>query len=133
MTLVAKDLDLDPKRYQPGAVLHWVSNHKNELRDAEEAAKDARNSFEEAYAAAYTLYQRRLREANALDFDDLIMITVHLFQTLPDVRETYRRRFRHVLVDEYQDTNHAQYALIHQLCGQDLEEGRPARATAPAS
>jgi DNA helicase-2/ATP-dependent DNA helicase PcrA len=126
MTLVLKDLDLDPKRYQPGAVLHWVSNHKNELRDPEDAAKDTRNSFEEAYAAAYTNYQRRLRDANALDFDDLIMTTVHLFQTLPDVRENYRRRFRHVLVDEYQDTNHAQYALIHQLCGQDLEVGRPA-------
>ena len=113
MTLVCSDLDLDPKRFQPGAVLHWVSNQKNELRDPEEAAKDASNNFEETYAAAYTLYQRRLREANALDFDDLIMTTVHLFQTFPEVRETYRRRFRHVLVDEYQDTNHAQYALIH--------------------
>ncbi|HXH77050.1 DNA helicase PcrA [Nocardioides sp.] len=125
MTLVLKGLDLDPKRYQPGAVLHWVSDQKNELRDPEDAVKDARNGFEEAYAAAYTNYQRRLREANALDFDDLIMTAVRLFQTLPDVRENYRRRFRHVLVDEYQDTNHAQYALIHQLCGQDLEEGRP--------
>ncbi len=123
MTLVLKDLELDPKRHQPGAVLHWVSNHKNELRDPEEATKDARNGFEEAYAAAYTSYQRRLREANALDFDDLIMLTVHLFQAFPDVRENYRRRFRHVLVDEYQDTNHAQYALIHQLCGHDLERG----------
>ena len=80
---------------------------------------DARNKLEETYAAAYTLYQRRLREANALDFDDLIMSTVHLFQTFPEVRETYRRRFRHVLVDEYQDTNHAQYALIHQLCADE--------------
>ncbi len=122
MTLVLKDLDLDPKRYQPGAVLHWVSNHKNELRDADDAAKDTRNRFEESMATAYTLYQRRLREANALDFDDLIMFTVHLFQQFPDVRETYRRRFRHVLVDEYQDTNHAQYALIHQLCADELEE-----------
>ena len=111
MTLVLKDLDLDPKRYQPGAVLHWVSNHKNELRDPDDAAKDLRNRFEESMSAAYTMYQRRLREANALDFDDLIMMTVHLFQQFPDVRETYRRRFRHVLVDEYQDTNHAQYAL----------------------
>ena len=68
------------------------------------------------------LYQRRLREANALDFDDLIMTTVHLFQAFPEVRETYRRRFRHVLVDEYQDTNHAQYALIHQLCAEPMEE-----------
>ncbi len=122
MTLVCRDLGLDPKRYQPNAVLHWVSNHKNELRDPEEAAKDARNSFEESYAAAYTLYQRRLRDANALDFDDLIMTTVHLLQSFPEVRETYRRRFRHVLVDEYQDTNHAQYALIHQLCADSMED-----------
>ena len=121
MTLVLKDLDLDPKRYQPGAVLHWVSNHKNELRDPDDAAKDLRNRFEESMSAAYTMYQRRLREANALDFDDLIMMTVHLFQQFPDVRETYRRRFRHVLVDEYQDTNHAQYALIHQLCADQME------------
>ena len=121
MTLVLKDLDLDPKRYQPNAVLHWVGDHKNELRDAEDAAKDTRNRFEESLSAAYTLYQRRLREAHALDFDDLIMFTVHLFQQFPDVRETYRRRFRHVLVDEYQDTNHAQYALIHQLCADEME------------
>ncbi len=78
MGLVLKDLDLDPRRYQPGAVLHWVSNHKNELRDAEEATAAAENAFEQTYAAAYTLYQQRLREANALDFDDLIMSTVHL-------------------------------------------------------
>ncbi|HYH33682.1 MAG TPA: DNA helicase PcrA [Nocardioides sp.] len=121
MTLVARDLDLDPKRYQPNALLHWMSDHKNELRDHEEAARDARNSFEETAAAAYGLYQRRLREANALDFDDLIMTTVHLFQAFPDVRENYRRRFRHVLVDEYQDTNHAQYALVHQLCADPFE------------
>ena len=123
MTLVLRDLELDPKKYQPNAVLHWVSDHKNELRDAEDAAKDAKNGFEEAYAAAYTHYQRRLRDANALDFDDLIMTTVHLLQAFPDVRENYRRRFRHVLVDEYQDTNHAQYSLIQQLCGRSLEDG----------
>ena len=122
MTLVLKDLDLDPRRYQPGAVLNWVSDRKNDLIDFEAAAEDTRNKFEEAYAAAYTNYQRRLREANALDFDDLIMTTVHLFQQFPEVRETYRRRFRHVLVDEYQDTNHAQYALIHQLCADSMEE-----------
>jgi len=121
MSLVVNDLDLDPRRYQPGPILHWVSNHKNELRDAEEVRADAQNHLEETYSAAYALYQRRLREANALDFDDLIMNTVHLMQTYPDVRETYRRRFRHVLVDEYQDTNHAQYALIQQLCAPDLE------------
>tara|TARA_Y100000815_G_scaffold136609_2_gene123212 strand:+ start:180 stop:2582 length:2403 start_codon:yes stop_codon:yes gene_type:complete len=115
MTLVVQDLDLDPKRYQPGALLHWVSNHKNELRDAEQVTAEAKNKLEETYAAAYTLYQRRLREANALDFDDLIMTTVHLFEAFPEIKETYRRRFRHVLVDEYQDTNHAQYSLIREL------------------
>ncbi|MEO9325820.1 DNA helicase PcrA [Nocardioides sp. C4-1] len=121
MSLVVNDLDLDPRRYQPGPILHWVSNHKNELRDHEQVTADAKNGIEEVYASAYALYQRRLREANALDFDDLIMTTVHLMQAFPDVRETYRRRFRHVLVDEYQDTNHAQYALIHQLCAEDPE------------
>ena len=70
---------------------------------------------DETYAQCYAEYQRRLRAANAMDFDDLIMNTVHLFQAWPDVRETYRRRFRHVLVDEYQDTNHAQYQLIKEL------------------
>src|SRR5512139_1060075 len=122
MTLVLRDLELDPKRYQPRAVLNWVSNAKNELVDEEEAAKNAKNHLEETYAEAYAIYQRRLREANALDFDDLIMTTVHLFRAFPEVRETYRRRFRHVLVDEYQDTNHAQYALIRELCGHVGEE-----------
>src|SRR4051812_30781951 len=122
MTNVAKELDLDPKRFQPGSLLHWVSDHKNELRDEEDATREAKNKLEEQYAAAYTLYQRRLRQANALDFDDLIMLTVHLFQQFPDVREVYRRRFRHVLVDEYQDTNHAQYALIAELCAEKFED-----------
>ncbi|HEY6933047.1 MAG TPA: DNA helicase PcrA [Marmoricola sp.] len=122
MTMVCRDLDLDVKRYQPKAILHWVSNLKNELVDHEEAAKDARNGQEEVYVQAYAEYQRRLRQANALDFDDLLMTTVHLFRAFPEVRETWRRRFRHVLVDEYQDTNHAQYALIHELCADSMEE-----------
>ena len=117
MGLVCRDLDLDPKRYAPRAVLNWVSNCKNELLDPEAAAAKAHNSLERTFAECYATYQARLREANALDFDDLIMTTVHLFQAFPEVRETYRRRFRHVLVDEYQDTNHAQYVLIRELCG----------------
>src|SRR4051794_38013948 len=121
MTLVCRDLDLDVKRFPPGAVLHWISNAKNELQDPDEAGKDARNVQEETYAAAYRSYQDRLRQANALDFDDLLMMTVHLFRTFPAVRENWRRRFRHVLVDEYQDTNHAQYALIHELCAQESD------------
>jgi DNA helicase II / ATP-dependent DNA helicase PcrA len=116
MTLVCKDLELDPKRYPPNAVLNWVSNQKNELIDHETAATAAANDLERAYAEAYRQYQSRLRAAEALDFDDLIMTTVHLMQAFPEVRETYRRRFRHVLVDEYQDTNHAQYALVRELC-----------------
>ncbi|MFH7323321.1 DNA helicase PcrA [Aeromicrobium sp. JJY06] len=121
MTLVVKDLDLDPKKVNPRAVLNWVSNHKNELVDHEEAAKRASNGTDETYAQCYAEYQRRLRAANAMDFDDLIMNTVHLFQAWPEVRETYRRRFRHVLVDEYQDTNHAQYSLIKELCDEDSD------------
>ena len=124
MTLVCRELDLDAKRYQPRAILNWVSNQKNELIDHEEAKANAKNHLEETYAEAFAVYQRKLREANALDFDDIIMITVHIFQSFPEVRETYRRRFRHVLVDEYQDTNHAQYALIRELCGTSV--GRPA-------
>ena len=116
MTLVCREMDLDPKRFPPRAVLNWVSNAKNDLLDHEAARGRAANETEETYADAYGLYQRRLRTANAMDFDDLIMNTVHLFQAFPEVRETYRRRFRHVLVDEYQDTNHAQYALIRELC-----------------
>ena len=116
MTLICRDLDLDPKRYNPRAILHWISNHKNELRDHETAASQVSNNLEETYVEAYREYQRRLRDANALDFDDLIMMTVHLMQAFPEVRETYRRRFRHVLVDEYQDTNQAQYVLVRELC-----------------
>ncbi|MEH3032979.1 MAG: DNA helicase PcrA [Aeromicrobium erythreum] len=116
MTLVCRDLDYDPKRINPRAVLNWVSNLKNDLVDHEASVGRAENPTEEMYVEAYKLYQERLRAANAMDFDDLIMLTVHLFQAFPDVRESYRRRFRHVLVDEYQDTNHAQYALIRELC-----------------
>jgi DNA helicase-2/ATP-dependent DNA helicase PcrA len=123
MTLVCRELDLDVKRYQPRAILNWVSNQKNELIDHEDAKANAKNHLEETYAEAFGVYQRKLREANALDFDDIIMMTVHIFQAFPEVRETYRRRFRHVLVDEYQDTNHAQYALIRELCGHSV--GRP--------
>ncbi len=127
MTLVCRDLELDPKRVPPRAVLGWVSNHKNELRDHEQAARDVDNDLERSYAEAYAAYQSRLVAANALDFDDLIMTTVHLLQAFPDVREAYRRRYRHVLVDEYQDTNHAQYALVRELCAPDPQGGPDSR------
>jgi len=124
MAMVLRDMDLDPKRYNPRSFSHQVSNLKNELVDEETfahrvGAEDGTQSThqEQVLAEAYTAYQRRLRQANALDFDDLIMTTVHLLQAFPDIAEHYRRRFRHVLVDEYQDTNHAQYQLIRELVG----------------
>ena len=117
MTLVCRDLDMDPKRFPIRAVMNWVSNCKNDLVDFEEAKQQASGMQEERYAEAYAEYQRRLSSAHALDFDDLIMTTVYLLRAFPDLCEQYRRRFRHVMVDEYQDTNHAQYELIRQLCG----------------
>jgi DNA helicase II / ATP-dependent DNA helicase PcrA len=115
MTLVCRDLGLDAKRYPARTMSNRVSDLKNELVDWETARDKAENDLEQVVAQAYAEYQRRLRQANALDFDDLIMTTVDLLRAFPDVAEHYRRRFRHVLVDEYQDTNHAQYELVRQL------------------
>ncbi|MGW6240870.1 ATP-dependent DNA helicase [Streptomyces sp. NPDC055094] len=126
MALVCRDLDLDPKRYPPKSFSAKISNLKNELIDEETFAGQAADGFEKTLAEAYRMYQARLREANALDFDDIIMTTVHLLQAFPDVAEHYRRRFRHVLVDEYQDTNHAQYTLVRELVGPSGEENDPA-------
>jgi DNA helicase-2/ATP-dependent DNA helicase PcrA len=117
MQMVIRDLDLDPKRYPARSFLAQVSNAKNELIDHEDFAKQASNHMETTVAEAYGEYQRRLARASAFDFDDLIGATVALMQLFPDVAEHYRRRFRHVLVDEYQDTNHAQYVLIRELVG----------------
>ena len=120
MTMVVRDLNLDPKRYQPRSFSNAVSNLKNELIDEETYARqvaEAGSHHERMIAEAYAAYQRRLRQAHALDFDDLIMTTVNLLQAFPDVAEHYRRRFRHVLVDEYQDTNHAQYQLVREIVG----------------
>ncbi|MEV0896184.1 DNA helicase PcrA [Actinoplanes sp. NPDC049802] len=119
MQLVARELDLDPKRYTARGLAAQVSNLKNELVGPDEFKQKAKGPNERAVAEAYELYQRRLREAHALDFDDIIMTVVHLFQSHPLIAEAYRRRFRHVLVDEYQDTNHAQYTLIRELVGTD--------------
>jgi DNA helicase-2/ATP-dependent DNA helicase PcrA len=128
LTLVARELDLDPKKYPAKALASKISNLKDELVDPDAFAAtnggSAGNDFDQALAQVYTRYQQRLRQANALDFDDLIMTTVHLLQAFPAVAEHYRRRFRHVLVDEYQDTNHAQYVLVRELVG----VGGPAQA-----
>src|SRR3954453_14894985 len=127
MALVCRELDLDPKRYPPRSFSGQVSNLKNELVDKESYAATISQGGEGTHtermlAEAYTAYQRRLRQANALDFDDLIMTTVNILQTFPDVAEHYRRRFRHVLVDEYQDTNYAQYILVRELVGGSMSQ-----------
>ncbi len=117
MALVCRELELDPKYHPAKAMAGQVSALKNELIDYETVAARASGYREKALAEAYGEYQRRLVAAGAMDFDDLIMVTVNLLQAFPDVALTYRRRFRHVLVDEYQDTNHAQYVLIRELVG----------------
>ena len=115
MTMVGRELDLDPKRYPPRSLAAQISNLKNELVTPDAWAEQASTAPEKVLAEVYARYQRRLVEAHALDFDDLIMSTVGLLQNHPDVAEHYRRTFRHVLVDEYQDTNHAQYMLVREL------------------
>src|SRR5215468_9280966 len=117
MALACRELDLDAKHHPHRAMLAQVSTLKNELVDHETFAARAEAYRERALAEAYGEYQRRLVAAGAMDFDDLIMNTVFLLQAFPDVAQAYRRRFRHVLVDEYQDTNHAQYILVRELVG----------------
>jgi DNA helicase-2/ATP-dependent DNA helicase PcrA len=126
MTMVCRDLDLDPKRYPARSMMAQISNLKNELVDPDEWAAKAGSGIEKVLAEAYTAYQTRLRQAHALDFDDLIMTTVSLLQAFPAAAEHWRRRFRHVLVDEYQDTNHAQYTLVKELVGPSGAELPPA-------
>jgi len=115
MALVCRELELDSRQYQPKAMAGAVSGLKNELVDYETFASQAGSVKERALAEAYREYQRRLVAAGAMDFDDLIMVTVNIFQAFPEVASAYRRRFRHVMVDEYQDTNHAQYVLVREL------------------
>jgi DNA helicase II / ATP-dependent DNA helicase PcrA len=117
ITAVARDHELDVKRHPPRGLLAQISSLKNELIDYETARDKASTEQERLIAEVYGDYQQRLIAARALDFDDLIMTTVNLFQAFPAVAESYRRRFRHVLVDEYQDTNHAQYVLVRELVG----------------
>lgn len=122
ITNIAKDMGLDSKRHSPRAFQAKISSLKNELVTPEEyaaQAENAKNPAERMIAQIYTQYQERLRTANAVDFDDLIALTVRLLAENPGIREGYRRRFRHVLVDEYQDTNTAQYRLVRELVGDD--------------
>ncbi|MDS1270305.1 DNA helicase PcrA [Lipingzhangella sp. LS1_29] len=115
MQLVCRELELDPKRFPPKSLSAQVSNLKNDLVDYDTFAEQAGSDAERQLAAAYRRYQQQLHASGAMDFDDLIMVTVELLRMFPDVAEYYRRRFRHILVDEYQDTNHAQYALVREL------------------
>ena len=121
LTLISRDMDVDTKRYSPAVLSNEISTLKNELITPETAAADAAGpdstELSRVIAPVYGEYQRRLRAANALDFDDLIGETVALLQRHPEVALYYRNRFRHVLVDEYQDTNHAQYVLVRELVG----------------
>ncbi|GAA1818164.1 UvrD-helicase domain-containing protein [Nesterenkonia flava] len=116
ITNIAKAHDLDPKRFNPRSIKNKISALKNELVDAEEfQAKAPSEPFSEAVVTVFREYTERLRAANAYDFDDLLAETVYMFEAFPAVLDNYRRRFRHVLVDEYQDTNHAQYRLVRLL------------------
>ncbi|HWB72503.1 MAG TPA: UvrD-helicase domain-containing protein [Egibacteraceae bacterium] len=110
-----KDLDIDPKRVTPRGVAHAISAAKNELVDFDTYALRAERWYEQQVAEVYRRYQERLHRASAFDFDDLLVKTVELFQLYDDVLEHYRERFAHVLVDEWQDTNRAQYELVKLL------------------
>ena len=115
--IVMNDLKMDTKRYAPRAVSAAISNAKNELMGPADYQQTVKNHFEEVVAEVFAQYQKRLKTANSMDFDDLIMNMVAVLQREPNVRNKYRSRFRHILVDEYQDTNHAQYQLISELVG----------------
>ncbi|OBJ89768.1 DNA helicase PcrA [Mycobacterium asiaticum] len=120
LQMIGRDMGLDIKRYSPRLLANAISNLKNELIDPHQAVSnltDESDDLARTVASVYGEYQRRLRAANALDFDDLIGETVAVLQTFPDIAQYYRRRFRQVLVDEYQDTNHAQYVLVRELVG----------------
>ena len=114
---VMETLNLDPKRYPARQFQSLISNAKNELQTPYQYLSAAQNQFETIVADVYTMYEKRLQQANALDFDDLIMKTVQVLQQFPETKARFRSRFRHILVDEYQDTNHAQYVLVKELTG----------------
>ncbi len=126
ITIVAKELNLDAKRYPARQFQSMISNAKNELMGPQDYVNAVSNQFEQVVADVYSIYQQRLARANAMDFDDLILKTVEVLQRFPEAKARFRSRFRHVLVDEYQDTNHAQYILVKELVGNDGEGIPPA-------
>ncbi len=121
ITIIAKELNLDSKRYPARQFQSMISNAKNELLGPADYLNQTSNQFEEVVADLYSIYQQRLQRANAMDFDDLILKTVQILQQFPEAKARFRSRFRHVLVDEYQDTNHAQYILVKELVGTELD------------
>lgn len=121
MKMVIQEDGIDMKAYPPKTLSRKVSDLKNEMVSPREFAERASDKDEQVLATAYAGYQRRLRAANAVDFDDLIMLTVNLLRNHPNIAEHYRRRFRHILVDEYQDTNTAQYQLVRELVGEETD------------
>ncbi|BBZ00180.1 UvrD-helicase domain-containing protein [Mycolicibacterium fallax] len=126
--MIARDMGLDVKKHSPRLLSNAISNLKNELIDPDRALADLTDESDDLtrlVASVYAEYQRRLRAANALDFDDLISETVGILQNFPNIAQYYRRRFRHILVDEYQDTNHAQYVLVRELVGHNIAADDP--------
>ena len=111
----AEELDVDPKRFAPRGIRRQISDAKNQLLDAEAYRLKVSSFFEQTTADVYALYEQRMHSSNAMDFDDLLFRCVNLYELFPEVRERYRRAFRFVLVDEYQDTNHAQYRWLQLL------------------
>src|SRR3954454_18323088 len=110
-----EELERDPKRFVPRGIHAQISNAKNQLVGPDEYAARVASVYDQTVADTYQLYQRRLFGSNAVDFDDLLMLTVEVFERFPEAREKWAKTFRYVLVDEYQDTNHGQYVLLKQL------------------
>lgn len=115
MKKVVKKLEIDPKQFNPLGILNQISGAKNELIGADQYLENVGGYYEEVVAKAFAEYQKELKENNALDFDDLIMLTAKILQKFPEILEKYQRFFKYILVDEYQDTNHAQYVLVNLL------------------
>jgi DNA helicase-2/ATP-dependent DNA helicase PcrA len=112
------DLGIDPKRFTPGSIQSQISDAKNQLRDADAYGRLVGSFFEQTVADVYRSYERELHRMNAMDFDDLLVRAVNVLELFPEVRERYAGGFRHVMVDEYQDTNHAQYRWLQLLAGE---------------
>jgi len=115
VTMCIRDLDLDPKQFPPRVIRAAISNAKNELIDYETYGANGEGFYHEKVSDVFRLYQQRLVEASAVDFDDILVLTVDIFRAFPEVLKQYQQRFQYLLVDEYQDTNHAQYMLVKLL------------------